>query len=138
MQLTLHLSDLHRQQLYRHADESLPLESVALLFGHTEESTVRVTRIELLQNSADSRVRFAVEPEEQYRLLVEAEERDEELVCVFHSHPAPPKPSTIDLRYMRLNPVVWLIASKLTGSWESSAYILDGESVTEVSLVSDE
>jgi proteasome lid subunit RPN8/RPN11 len=132
------LSDSHLKQLYRHADECLPLESVALLFGHTEESMIRVTRIELLQNSADSRVRFAVEPEEQYRLLVEAEERGEELACVFHSHPAPPKPSATDLRYMRLNPVVWLIASKLTGSWKSLAYILDGESVTEVTLVSDE
>ena len=138
MQLTLLLSDLHLKQLYRHADECLPLESVALLFGYTEESTVRVIRIEMLQNSADSRVRFAVEPEEQYRLLVEAEERGEELVCIFHSHPAPPKPSATDLRYMRLNPVVWLIASKMTGSWESSAYILDDESVTEVTIVLDE
>ena len=30
---------------------------------------------------------------------------------IFHSHPAPAKPSTIDIKYMKINPIPWLILS---------------------------
>jgi proteasome lid subunit RPN8/RPN11 len=86
---------------------------------------VVVSHIELIQNIAESKTSFSVDPEVEYKLLVEAEERGEDLVGIFHSHPAPPKPSSSDLRNMRLNPVVWLISSKLTGCWISRAFILD-------------
>ncbi len=138
MQLTLLLSKSDLEQLYHHAESCLPLESVALVFGKIEDTVLRTTRIEYLENSADSRVRFAVEPEEQYRLLIEAEERDEEMIGVFHSHPAPPRPSDTDVHYMRVNPVVWLIASKLTGEWVCAAFILEDDEINEVMLSLDE
>ncbi len=125
-QLLLGSSDISR--LLDHAENGLPLESVALLFGFVEGQEVYVRTIELLDNELISRTEFSIDPVIQYRLLVEAEERGEELVCIFHSHPAPPYPSSKDIHNMKLNPVVWLIASKMTGTWEYGAHILqDGE-----------
>ena len=136
MQYTLHLSTKNLQTLHEHAEENLPNEAAALLFGIVMESSVSIKHIELVNNESNSGLTsFNVNPEEQYRLLVEAEERHEELVCIFHSHPAPPYPSTTDKRNMKLNPVVWLIASNESGTWESRAYLLNEDKVEKVNLI---
>jgi proteasome lid subunit RPN8/RPN11 len=128
------LSQNHLEQLHIHAEDCLPEEAVALLFGIAEGSNVIVKRIEIVTNIAESRTTFSVEPTLQYRLMVEAEERGEALVCIFHSHPAPSKPSQTDLKNMELNPVVWLIASRELGYWESKAFLLKEKKVKEVAL----
>ncbi|MFW9893464.1 MAG: M67 family metallopeptidase, partial [Candidatus Thorarchaeota archaeon] len=108
----------------------------ALIFGNVSGSSIIVKHIELVSNESDSSIiSFNVNPEEQYRLFVEAEERNEELVCIFHSHPAPPYPSNTDLKNMKLNPVAWLIASKESGEWESRAYLLNDETVEEIKVI---
>ena len=135
MQTALRLQKAALEQLHDHAEKALPLEAVALLFGHVKDTEVLVTRLEFLENVAASTTSFAVDPEREYHLLMEAEERGEEMVGIFHSHPAPPKPSSRDLRNMRLNPVVWAIASKSTGAWETSAFLLEGENLIDVRIV---
>ncbi len=135
MQYTLHLTAKDLDALHDHAESSLPFEAVALLFGTYSELLVTVTRIELTYNEASLRTTaFMVNPEEQYRLLVEAENRGEELVGIFHSHPAPPHPSNRDKQNMKLNPVVWLIASKESGSWITKAFLLHNNHVRQVAL----
>lgn len=135
VQYKLHLSIVDIDTLHNHAEINLPLEAAALLFGRVSETSVIVNRIELVDNEASSNATsFMVNPEEQYRLLVEAEERGEELVGIFHSHPAPPFPSNRDQQNMKLNPVVWLIASKDSGSWVSKAFLLEDDQVREVDL----
>ncbi|MFW9967645.1 MAG: M67 family metallopeptidase [Candidatus Thorarchaeota archaeon] len=134
MQLTLRLSGNDLIRLHNHAEQSLPLEAAALLFGRVQNNEVVVSHIEIVYNIAESRTSFSIDPETEYKLLVDAEEREADLVGIFHSHPAPPKPSSRDLQNMRLNPVVWLISSKLTGSWVSRAYILD-DNLEEVNLI---
>jgi proteasome lid subunit RPN8/RPN11 len=122
--------------LYEYAEENQPNEAAALLFGTFSESSIIIKHIELVLNQSSSSITsFNVDPEEQYRLLVEAEERNEELVCIFHSHPAPPYPSATDRKNMQLNPVVWLIASKESGNWKSRAYFLKEESVEDVRVI---
>lgn len=122
-------------KLYELAENALPNESVVLLFGKLVDDIVIVTRIEFVNNESDSPVTsFAVNPEEQYRLFLEAEERGEELVAIFHSHPAPLKPSARDIKFMKLNPVVWLIASRSSGSWETRAFILKDDIPLEVPI----
>jgi proteasome lid subunit RPN8/RPN11 len=135
VQLVLRLSENDLNRLHSHAEQSLPLEAAALLFGRVQDNDVVVSRVELVQNIAESKTSFFVDPETEYKLLVEAEEWGEDLVGIFHSHPAPPKPSSSDLRNMRLNPVVWVISSKLTGCWVSRAFILDDDKLNEVDLV---
>jgi proteasome lid subunit RPN8/RPN11 len=135
MQYTLHLTVKDLDILINHAETNLPLEAAALLFGQVSKLSVIANRIELVNNEASSsRTSFMVNPEEQYRLLVEAEEQDEELVGIFHSHPAPPFPSNRDQQNMKLNPVVWLIASKESESWTSKAFLMEDDQVKEVDL----
>jgi proteasome lid subunit RPN8/RPN11 len=134
LQYTLWLLEEYIEQLLNHAEASLPLEAVALLFGHIKNNSIVVTTISLVNNEAKSRINFEINPEEEYRLILEAEERNEEMVCIFHSHPAPATPSLSDLENMKLNPVVWLIASKISGRWEYRAYILKNKEVVETAI----
>ncbi|MHA1951871.1 MAG: M67 family metallopeptidase [Candidatus Thorarchaeota archaeon] len=136
MQYRMHLSNDNLLKLHEHAEANLPNESAALIFGIVSEDSIIAKRIELVLNESSSRMTsFNVDPEKQYRLLIEAEDRNEELVSIFHSHPAPPYPSATDRRNMKLNPVVWLIASKESGTWESRAYLLNEDKVERVNLV---
>ena len=136
MQYTLHLRTRDLSLLHIHAENCLPLESVALLFGVIKEHLVVVTRIECVRNESDkAATSFSVNPEEEYQLLIDAEARGEELVGIFHSHPAVPMPSSSDLDNMRLNPVVWLIASKTSGSWSSKGFVLDDSVAVEISIM---
>ncbi|RDE13322.1 MAG: hypothetical protein C4K49_08770 [Candidatus Thorarchaeota archaeon] len=135
MSKVLHLSVENVAKLYSHAQDCLPLESAGLLFGHLGGSVVTVTRVELLKNALRSRIRFEIDPVTEYELLLDAETRGEELVGIFHSHPAPPQPSEADLQNMSLNPVVWLIASRTTGTWLSRAFVLRRRKAVEVPVI---
>jgi len=133
-ELIIKQSDIRK--LIDHAENCRPLEAVALLFGIFQDDRIIVRTVELVDNSANSKTTFMVDPVVQYNLLIESEARGEDLVCVFHSHPAPPKPSSKDIKNMELNPVVWLIGSKNTGEWELKAFLLDQDKEPlEISIV---
>ena len=135
MHYEIHISQHDLVQLHMHAETNLPREAVALLFGTISENIVHANRVELMENESKTNLTaFSVNPEVEYKLLIEAEEQGEALVGIYHSHPAPPAPSETDLRNMRLNPVVWLISSKLTGDWKTKAYILVEDQVKEVTI----
>jgi len=135
MQYVLHLSAVDIDILHSHAEVHLPNEAAALLFGNVLGHSVSVNRVELVHNEAtSSRTSFMVNPEVQYQLLIDAEEQGDDLVAIFHSHPAPPFPSSRDQKNMKLNPVVWLIASKESGAWISKAYLMQDEEIIEVDL----
>ena len=121
--------------LHQHAETSFPNEAAALLFGNITKNIVKANRAELVENDSNyPKTSFSVNPEIEYQLLIEAEELGESLVGIYHSHLAPPEPSKTDLKNMRLNPVVWLISSKITGEWISRAYLLDEQKVSEVPI----
>jgi len=138
MHYELHISETHLNCLHQHAETCFPLEAAALLFGTISGTSIHTDRIELVGNdSTDRYTTFSVNPEEEYHLLVEAEEKGESLIGIFHSHPAPPRPSSTDLRNMRLNQVVWLIASKQSGVWISKAYLFENGDAVEITIKRD-
>lgn len=135
MRYTLHISEELLFQLENHAEKQLPSEAVALLFGFSSGTDALVNRIELVKNdSTRNRTSFSVNPEIQYALLMDADNHGESMVGIFHSHPAPPFPSMSDHKNMKLNPVIWLIASKTTREWMTKAYILEEEVPIEVKI----
>lgn len=101
-------------------------ECVALLFGHGE--IVKTWR--WLKNVLESPTAFRLDPEELYRALTEAEEKGLSLLAIFHTHPGPPTPSPIDLRYMKIWRVVWVISNVYT--WETAAWRLDERGLVKV------
>jgi proteasome lid subunit RPN8/RPN11 len=135
MQYKLHLLYKDLVILHDHAEASLPTEAAALIFGQVTHQSILANHIRLVDNeSLSSTTSFMVDPEEQYQLLTEAETLGEELVCIFHSHPAPPFPSRRDQENMKLNPVAWLIASKESGTWVSKAFIMEDDQIQELDL----
>jgi proteasome lid subunit RPN8/RPN11 len=132
------ISEKNMDQLEAHAEAELPYEAVALLFGREDGKKVHVESIRLVENvSSVPKTEFSVEPEQEYNLLLEAEKRDEHLVGIYHSHSAPPYPSDKDLENMRLNKVVWLIASKRSGTWASKAFLFIDNQPEEIPLEID-
>ncbi|MCF2137244.1 MAG: M67 family metallopeptidase [Candidatus Thorarchaeota archaeon] len=136
----MHISAIHipsdeLSALYDLAEQCLPNESVALLFGVLKDRIAIVTSVEPMKNIANSPTRFEVDPAAEYELLIRAEQQKIELVGIFHSHPAPPRPSTTDMTYMKLNPVVWIIASNLTGAWISNAFHFTDTIVVEIPCI---
>lgn len=103
-------------------------ECVALLFGRGDA----VTKWRWARNVAGSPVAFRIDPEEMYSAMAEAEEEGLELLGIFHTHPGPPIPSGVDLKYMRLWPVVWVISSMY--SWRTAAWRFE-KTLREVKIV---
>jgi proteasome lid subunit RPN8/RPN11 len=112
------------------AKQSLPNESCAFLLGRGGRE---VTTIEILpmRNADESRVSFSIEPKELLSAYEMAEKKKLQIVGIFHSHPTRPAPSSTDIKFMEINPVVWLIYS--TTNEQFKAYIHD-DSVIEVTL----
>ena len=108
-------------------------EATGVFLGKFRGDDYFVGEVKVLRNRLHSPVRFEVDPEELYRVLVEAEEKGLEVVGMWHTHPGTPAPSSIDLYYMKLWPVVWLIMSSIDGSYK--AYILKEEKLVEVEVV---
>ena len=117
------------------ARDSLPNESCALLLGNNtnKENEIQVIETLSMKNSdALPTTRFRIDSQELINGYLRAEKMGLNVIGIFHSHPAPPIPSSTDKIFMEINPVVWLIYSTLTN--ESRAYIFEQEKIREVRL----
>ncbi len=97
------------------------------------EDVVEVTDIIPAENRERSTVTFQIDPKTVYEAYQRADREGKEVVGVFHSHPAPPRPSPIDIQYMQVNQIVWLILSTTTNSFE--AYQLHNEDIRPVKIL---
>jgi proteasome lid subunit RPN8/RPN11 len=92
-------------------EENEPYEACALLIGKIKLSIAHVEELILTPNESKSATHFEINPELLLKVFLDLEEdKDRELVSIFHSHPARPYPSGIDIPYMQNYPdPVWLI-----------------------------
>jgi len=114
------------QRLVELARRELPNEACALLGGDSD--TGRASSLQAARNRLASQYRYDVAPDDLVRIIHDIEASGEELVAIFHSHPATPAvPSPSDLREARY-PVIHLVASLAGASAEIRAWrIADGE-----------
>lgn len=106
-----------------------------MLGGDAQTGTV--TSLHPARNAAGSPYRFELHPVDLVRIVPAIEAAGEELIAIFHSHPATPaEPSPTDLREARYD-VVQLIAGTASGSGPMQALrgwrFVDGRA-TEVPL----
>ncbi|MFZ0513975.1 MAG: M67 family metallopeptidase [Candidatus Nitrosopolaris sp.] len=123
---SIRLNDDELESLTSLAKNSLPLEACALLLGKINTDNldeIIVNDVIPVKNSDSSPVSFSIDPDDLIKGYQLSESRNLQVVGIFHSHPAEPFPSSIDKRYMKINPVVWLIYSTVTN--ESRAYIFE-------------
>jgi [CysO sulfur-carrier protein]-S-L-cysteine hydrolase len=115
------------EELVRVAKGVLPDESCALLLGKNDA----VVEILPMRNIDESPVTFSMESTELVDAYNLAEIKGLQVIAIFHSHPAQPSPSSSDIKFMEINPVVWLIYS--TTEWQLKAYVYE-DYVKEVTI----
>lgn len=125
---------LSREQANYMIEEALkrhPIEACGVIFGRVEGDIARVERVVPLRNMLESETMFQIDPEEFLRVLLDLESRGLNHLGFFHSHPGDVKPSTLDLKYMRLWPEsIWMIVS--SANYEVAAYQIINGNLHEV------
>ena len=121
--LTLDNSQIDR--LKKLSISSLPFESCALLIGEKIGNENIVKDILPLNNSFRSSVAFIIDPDELFDAYQKSKRLNLDIISIFHSHPSIPYPSASDLKYMEINPVIWLIYS--TTKFSFKAFLLSEE-----------
>ena len=122
------IPDSFLADLMQHANEESPYEACAILLGNTDEETWQTTEIFLTENIDKSEINFTISNEQLLEGYKRAEEKGLDIVGIFHSHPkSEASPSDTDVKFMKGNPVPWVIYSGLTK--EMKAYLLDSEMI---------
>ena len=118
--------------LIEHSTKSHPNESCAMLLGTHDDQQWNVKEVFLTNNMEKSETNFTISPEELLHGHQLAEKKQLELVGVFHSHPISSAiPSDTDKKFMKGNPVPWVIHSVMNN--DIAAFVLD-TSVEEISI----
>ncbi|MGI0029827.1 MAG: Mov34/MPN/PAD-1 family protein, partial [Nitrososphaera sp.] len=99
--------------------------------GKSSRDESVVLEVMPMANAESSPVSFSINPDELLKAYDLAEERGHDVIGIFHSHPGRPTPSGTDIRFMELNPVVWVIYS--TTENEFKAFVSDVQ-VREVAI----
>ena len=122
------------EELVAHAREEAPNECCGLI-GGSDGVAKTVYRA---RNAEASPLRYNLDPQDQFRIMTEMDERGEELSAIYHSHTASPAyPSQTDINLASYPDALYLIVSLADGEKALRGYrITDGE-VTEVDLVVD-
>jgi len=115
----------------RHAGNCAPDEACGILAGKGEA----VSRVLTVTNVLHSAVRFQMNPDEQLQALLDLEERGEEMIGYFHSHPVGPAvPSATDLEMYYYPGAVMVILGCENGIWKPHAFLTDGKCVREIGI----
>lgn len=131
--MQLVLTESHRNILSKLSKDQSPNESCAILFGKTENDKLVVQELYIADNKEESPVNFTISNEQLILGYQEAEKKNLEVIGIFHSHPSSePYPSETDKKFMKINPVIWVIFSCLTNNFK--AYILESD-INEIPVV---
>jgi len=96
--------------LIRLTKEDLPNESCCLLLGRiVNDNEYCVELVKIMENKTRSEYSFQMDPDELKEAYQWASNNSLDVVGVYHSHLDGSTPSSTDLIFMKLNPVIWLI-----------------------------
>ncbi|UCB61373.1 MAG: M67 family metallopeptidase [Candidatus Bathyarchaeota archaeon] len=110
--MRLKLQQRHITSIEKEARRMYPIEACGMLFGKTTPSEAVVQKIVTSPNILQSPKRFEINPEAVVKTITECEKEGLAFIGLFHSHPAPPDPSPVDLKFMKLwGDAIWLILS---------------------------
>jgi len=113
-----------------------PVEACAILFGKTNRRGAIVKSIVTVTNVLKSTTRFEIDPKAFFDAFTQADEEGLEFIGLFHSHPAPAYPSSVDQKFMRLlGDAVWLILSSIYNNF--AAFQMIDDKVSEVTVKTD-
>lgn len=130
--MTIRIPKAIYEEMLRHAHEDAPNECCGLIGGENGEAKT----LYRARNAEASPFRYNLDPQDQFRIMTEMEERGEELSAIYHSHTGSPAyPSQTDINLAAYPDTLYLIVSLAKGETDLRGFhIQDGE-VTEVDLV---
>jgi len=128
--LTIMRRDL--DSIMRQGKAELPSECCGLMIGRREGERCVCHHIRPTGNADKSPYSFTIAPEELLKGYRHADDVSMELVGIYHTHPARPFPSSVDLGFMKWSAPVWLIVSSL--NWAYAAYVLEGGRPVKVNV----
>lgn len=111
--------------------QKLPGEACGVL-GGKDQVVVFVRPVKNVSQRAD---RFRMDPEEQIQALFELEDRNLELVGIYHSHPfGPTSPSLVDIEEAAFPEAAYLIWYPSGNTWRCKAFAMREERPEEIPL----
>jgi proteasome lid subunit RPN8/RPN11 len=109
-EITLSVTENQIDSLIRLTKEDLPNESCCLLVGRiVNDNEYCVEQVKIMENKTHSEYSFQMDPDELRAVYQWASKNSLDIVGVYHSHLDGSTPSSTDLIFMKLNPVIWLI-----------------------------
>ena len=118
-------------ELLAHAREDAPNECCGLIGGENGVATT----VYRARNSEASPLRYNLDPQDQFRIMTEIEEKGEELSAIYHSHTASPAyPSQTDINLASYPDTLYLIVSLAAGEKDLRAFRIEDGEVTEVDV----
>jgi proteasome lid subunit RPN8/RPN11 len=118
-------------ELFAHARDDAPNECCGLVGGNdgVAKSVYRA------RNAEASPLRYNLDPQDQFRIMTEMDERGEELSAIYHSHTASPAyPSQTDINLASYPDALYLIVSLAEGEEPLRGYRIEDGKVAEVEL----
>lgn len=110
------------KDVINHCREEKPIEACGVLSGESNNDERIVEKLYRANNELKSKNRFQIDPDELVDIYRSIDEEDLEVVGIYHSHPAEPKPSKIDEKKAVYPDVSYLIIS--IPSFEYDSYYL--------------
>ena len=126
----LTLTNEQLQKMIAHVDNHAPLEACGLLAGRgsTVESVI------VVQNQAQSPVRYVMDPIKQLHAFEWIESNGLDLIGIFHSHPTGPETvSPTDIAEAAYA-VVYVILARVDGTWRARGFWIEHGDFREVTL----
>jgi len=116
------ISQSDKKILSEYSENQEPNESCAILFGKKDQ----VSDLFLTENIEESPIGFTISNDQLIEGYKFAEEKELEVVGIFHSHPnSDAFPSNTDKKFMHSNPVAWIIYSGINKNFR--AFILESD-----------
>jgi proteasome lid subunit RPN8/RPN11 len=113
-----------------HVQVHAPLEACGLLAGKNDS----VEKVLLINNEAQSPIRFRMNPKEQLNAFAWIESNGLDLVGIFHSHPSGPEtlsPTDIAESAYGVAQIVW---SRTNGEWNARGFWVENKQMDEIIL----
>ena len=135
----LWISKAFVNKLYDWVEENEPYEACAMLVGTIKQRIAIVEEVVLMENIRKSTGSFEMNPESMLKVYQDAEEKNQELVSIFHSHPGGSYPSGVDRHNMEhlnnfkaFKNLIWTIMD--AGNNDLNGFIYFNEELLQVDV----
>jgi proteasome lid subunit RPN8/RPN11 len=130
--ISLLITETQMDALRRFTKEDFPNESCSLLLGNIVDNEYRVKVLKRMENMAHSEVSFNIDSDDLMKVYRWASDNGLNVIGIFHSHLVGTNPSSTDLTFMKINPVIWLIYEVSTSTFK--AFLLLQDSLKKIKI----